>query len=87
MPENKEDRSNEFDLLTPEEWDCYSRLSEAWNEFIQLPVLFHPDKEEFARYINILKAIIMSRPVMREMKTRDWPGYQTEDSQDIARSE
>jgi hypothetical protein len=77
--DNEVDRSNEFDLLTPQEWDCYSRLSEAWNEFIKLPVLFPGDIDEFARYVNILKSMVMSRPVMKEMVKRDWPGYKTED--------
>lgn len=79
MSEQKSNRSNEFDLLMPEEWDCYSRLSEAWNTFIELPVLFPGDRDEFARYINILKLMVMSRPVMREMVKQNWPGYNIED--------
>jgi hypothetical protein len=61
------DRSNEFDLMTPEEWDVYSHLSAAWNEFIKLPVLFASDNRDFSYHVNALKSILMSRPVMREM--------------------
>ncbi len=69
------DRSNEFPLLTPQEWDVYSRLSEAYNEFIALPTLFKGDTTDFSFHINALKSILMSRPVEREMLARNWNGY------------
>lgn len=69
------DRSNEFPLLTSEEWDVYSRLSEAWNEFAALPVLFHTDRPDFAYHINACKSILMSRPVERGMVGMEFPGY------------
>lgn len=76
LPANIEvDRSNEFDLLTPQEWDVYSRLSEAWNGFIALPQLHHRDQPDFGDHINALKNIVMSRAVMREMIKRNWNGY------------
>jgi hypothetical protein len=75
MNDNQPDRSNEFDLLTPEEWDVYSRLSESFNEFIRLPVLTPIDQRDFAFHINALKNIVLSRAVAREMAKRDWPGY------------
>jgi hypothetical protein len=69
------DRSNEFDLLTPEEWDVYDALSVAWNRFVALPVLFVGDRPEFANHINTLKTLVMSRAVAREMAKRGWSGY------------
>lgn len=77
---NSGDRSNEFDLMTPEEWDVYSDLSDAWNQFIKLPVLFPNDNADFAYHINALKSLVMSRPVAREMVKRNWPGYEKPDS-------
>lgn len=69
------DRSNEFPLLTPEEWDVYSALSDAYNQFIALPVFFEGDWKDFSFHINALKSIVMSRPVEREMVQRNWAGY------------
>ena len=73
------DRSNEFPLLTPEEWDVYSRLSQAYNQYIDLPTLFVGDNVDFTYHINALKSIVMSRPVEREMVKRNWNGYRAED--------
>ena len=79
LAEPSVDRSNEFPLLTPEEWDVYSRLSQAWNQYINLPVLFKGDETDFSYHINALKSIVMSRPVEREMVKRNWTGYKAED--------
>lgn len=69
------DRSNEFALLTSNEWDVYSRLSQAYNQYADLPVLFKGDEIDFVFHINALKSLLMSRPVEREMLKRNWPGY------------
>ena len=53
-------------LLSVDEWQVYSLLSEAWNYYIELPVYF-PENPTFAFHINALKSIIMSRPVEKEL--------------------
>jgi hypothetical protein len=80
MPKFEWTRDGEFDLLTPEEWDVYSLLSEAWNRFIQLPRLHHEDTPEFMRGINQLKNLLMARPVERGLQAQDWPGYEPKES-------
>lgn len=62
-------------LMTEEECNVYSKLSEAWNLFIALEVLHSEDRPEFARAINAAKNILMSRPVAREMQEQNVPGY------------
>jgi hypothetical protein len=62
-------------LLSHEEWDVYSKLSEAWNLFIQLERLHSQDNVEFSFHINALKNIIMSRPVSRELVAQEINGY------------
>lgn len=70
---------NETDsLLSPKEWEVYSHLSEAWNTFIELDELFVTDREDFARHINAIKNIVMSRPVARELARQGVFGYQKE---------
>lgn len=76
VPEVEEvDRSNEFKLLSSDEWDVYSYLSKAYNLFTDLPVLFKDDTTDFIYHINALKSILMSRPVEKEMLKRNRPGY------------
>jgi len=53
-------------LLSVEEWEVYSLLSEAWNKYVTLPSLF-PEQPTFAFHINALKSIIMSRPIEKEL--------------------
>lgn len=62
-------------LLTREEWETYSFLSDAWNAFINLEKLHVEDSKEFAFHINAAKNIVMSRPVSRELRDLDTPGY------------
>jgi hypothetical protein len=76
MPKFEWTRDNEPDILTPEEWDVYSLLSEAWNRFIQLSELHKEDTADFMRGINALKSIVMSRPVEKALQALDWPGYE-----------
>jgi hypothetical protein len=78
MPIFEWERGDEPPILTPEEWDVYSLLSEAWNRFIELPIYHRQDHIEFAQSVNALKNIVMSRPVCRELQKQDWPGYEKE---------
>lgn len=66
-------------LLSHEEWDVYSKLSEAWNLFIKLEKLHVQDNIEFMHHINALKNILMSRPVARELKVQGITGYVKDD--------
>lgn len=66
-------------LLSHEEWEVYSRLSDAWNLFIKLERLHSQDNVEFMHHINALKNILMSRPVSRELKKQGIHGYIQDD--------
>lgn len=69
------DRSNEFPPMTDAEWDVYDALSVAFNRFVALPVLHPNDQGDFANAVNVLKNLVMSRPVARLMAERGWSGY------------
>lgn len=40
-------------------------LAQAWNTFIELPVLHHADREEFGRAIHAAQNIILAREGLR----------------------
>lgn len=69
-------------LLSEQEWEVYSHLSEAWNKFIKLELLHPNDNPEFAFYINGAKNILMSRPVERELKLQGSEPYQLDEDSD-----
>lgn len=71
-------------LLTAEEWEVYSRLSEAWNTFIKLPEYHRQDRLDFTTHINALKSIVMSRPVERELQNIGIAGYEPKTEADHA---
>ena len=70
----------EASLLSDDEWEVYSCLSEAWNKMIQLESLHPNDNPEFAFHINAAKNILMSRPVARELKAKGSEPYQEDNN-------
>lgn len=56
-------------LMTPEEWNVYTLLNDAFTEYCNLPQLHQRDLLEFIHHSNALKALIMARPVARELIT------------------
>lgn len=60
-------------LLTADEWEVYEFLTEAWNHFVKLEILFIGDRTEFSEHINALKNIVMSRPVVKEVRDQGYP--------------
>lgn len=43
-------------------------LAEAWNSFIELDSLHPDDREDFKIAIHQAQRIIMSRPIMKQLK-------------------
>lgn len=58
--------------LTSNEMAVYNSLSNAYNQFIKLPILFNYDQPEFATHINALKNIVLSRPAVRLLNGEDY---------------
>lgn len=53
--------------MTQEEIAVYNHLSDAYNDFIRLPVLYDYDQADFAVLINQIKNILLARVGMRSM--------------------
>ena len=49
--------------LTEEELDALNSLCDAWEKFLELPIIRPDHQTEFRHNLHILQRIIMSRPV------------------------
>lgn len=52
--------------LNKKEESCVDRLTEAWNEYIELPALHADDLREFRDCIHRLEEKVMSRPMQEK---------------------
>jgi len=57
--------------LTVDERVVLETLAEAWNQFVELPVVHPQDQFEFMQAIHRAQNIVMSRVVMRQ--ELGWP--------------
>ena len=48
---------------------CLTQLIIAWNIFVDLPPLHPREREEFMAAIHAAQAIIMARPIQRELNS------------------
>jgi hypothetical protein len=55
--------------LTSSEMLVYNFLSQAYNQFTKLPVIFDKDSGDFAYHINALKNITLARVGLRQLGT------------------
>jgi hypothetical protein len=53
-------------LLTEDEQRILEKLAEAWNLFLELPVLHQWDRQEFMHAIHSAQNIVQARPAMRD---------------------
>ena len=53
------------ELFTQEEERLVGLLGEAWEMFLELPVIHGSDKEEFMRAIHAAQNIVLSRAAMK----------------------
>ena len=57
--------------LTEEESDVLDALCNAWDKFLELPII-HPDHQtEFRHNLHILQRMIMSRPVSEFLRIKE----------------
>lgn len=50
---------------------CLEELVSAWNIFVDLPALHPDERAEFRAAIHAAQAIIMARPVQRQLNAED----------------
>jgi len=55
-------------LLSNEEFAVMKALTEAWNLFLELPVIHEMHQQEFILHIHDAQRIVMSRPVSKQMR-------------------
>lgn len=55
-------------LLSSQERIVIDYLAEAWNAFIELPILHQSDREEFMRAIHQAQLLVMARPVQAQLR-------------------
>lgn len=55
-------------LLSSQERIVIDHLVEAWNAFVELPVLHPSDREEFMRAIHQAQLLVMARPVQAQLR-------------------
>ena len=56
-------------LLSPQEKIIIDHLANAWNTFLELPILHESDREEFMRAIHQAQLLVMARPVQSQLRT------------------